>query len=84
MVLCHPRWLPTSGLTEFAVCWGGAGFKPRTTDLQSGALPCYKMVQLQNSKCLKMARYKTFVIPVLTVLGEASHQTYMSQLSIEC
>jgi hypothetical protein len=20
-VLCHPRWLPTSGLTEFAVCW---------------------------------------------------------------
>ncbi len=38
-VLCHPRWLPTSGLTEFAVCWGGAGFEPRTTDLQSGALP---------------------------------------------
>ncbi len=24
-VLCHPRGLPTSGLTEFAVCWGGAG-----------------------------------------------------------
>ncbi len=39
MVLCHPRWLPTSGLTEFAVYWGGAGFEPRTTDLQSGALP---------------------------------------------
>ncbi len=39
MVSCHPRWLPTSGLTEFAMCWGGAGFKPRTTDLQSGALP---------------------------------------------
>ncbi len=39
MVLCCPRWLPTSGLTEFAVCWGGAGFEPRTTDLQSGALP---------------------------------------------
>jgi hypothetical protein len=38
-VLCHPRWLPTSGLTEFAVCWVGAGFEPRTTDLQSGALP---------------------------------------------
>jgi hypothetical protein len=38
-VLCDPRWLPTSGLTEFAVCWGGAGFEPRTTDLQSGALP---------------------------------------------
>ncbi len=38
-VLCHPRWLPTSGLTEFAMCWGGAGFEPRTTDLQSGALP---------------------------------------------
>jgi hypothetical protein len=38
-VLCHPRWLPTSGLTEFALCWGGAGFEPRTTDLQSGALP---------------------------------------------
>jgi hypothetical protein len=27
MVLCHPRWLPTSGLTEFAMCWGGAGFE---------------------------------------------------------
>ncbi len=39
MVLCHPRWLPTSGLTEFAACWGGAGFEPRTTDLQSGVLP---------------------------------------------
>jgi hypothetical protein len=39
VVLCHPRWLPTSGLTEFAMCWGGAGFEPRTTDLQSGALP---------------------------------------------
>ncbi len=38
-VRCHPRWLPTSGLTEFAVCWGGAGFEPRTTDLQLGALP---------------------------------------------
>jgi hypothetical protein len=38
-VLSHPRWLPTSGLTEFAVCWGGAGFEPRTTDLQSGVLP---------------------------------------------
>jgi hypothetical protein len=25
IVLCHPSWLPTSGLTEFAVCWGGAG-----------------------------------------------------------
>jgi hypothetical protein len=25
-VLCHPRWLPTSGLTEFAMCWGGARF----------------------------------------------------------
>ncbi len=37
-VLCHPRWLPTLGLTEFAVCWGEAGFEPRTTDLQSGAL----------------------------------------------
>jgi hypothetical protein len=31
-VLCHPRWLPTSGLTEFAVCWGGPGFEPRTTE----------------------------------------------------
>ncbi len=25
-VLCHPSWLPTSGLTELAMCWGGAGF----------------------------------------------------------
>jgi hypothetical protein len=36
MVLCHPRWLPTSGLTEFAVCWGGAGFEPRTTLKSNG------------------------------------------------
>ncbi len=27
MVLCHPRWLPISGLTEFAMCWGGAEFE---------------------------------------------------------
>ncbi len=40
-VLCHPRWLPASGLTEFAVCWGGAGFEPRTTDLQSGGYKDY-------------------------------------------
>ncbi len=33
-VLCHPRWLPTSELTEFAVCWGGAGFEPKTTELK--------------------------------------------------
>ncbi len=46
-VLCHPRWLPTSGLTEFAVCWGGAGFEPRTTDLQSGALPFCSQVRYQ-------------------------------------
>ncbi len=45
MVLCHPRWLPTSGLTEFAVCWGGPGFEPRTTDLQSGALPYCSQVR---------------------------------------
>jgi hypothetical protein len=51
MVLCHPRWLPTSGLTEFAVCWGGAGFEPRTTDLQSGALP------LSHLSSLKMDAY---------------------------
>jgi hypothetical protein len=43
-VLCHPCWLPTSGLTEFAMCWGGAGFEPRTTDLQSGALPLSHML----------------------------------------
>ncbi len=45
-VLCHPRWLPTSGLTEFAVCWGGAGFEPRTNDLQSGALPLSLLLAL--------------------------------------
>ncbi len=32
MVLCHPRWLPISGWTEFAMCWGGAGFEPKTTE----------------------------------------------------
>jgi hypothetical protein len=46
MVMCHPRWLPTSGLTEFAMCWGGAGFEPRTTDLQSGALPLSHLTSL--------------------------------------
>jgi hypothetical protein len=46
-VLCHPKWLPTSGLTEFAVCWGGAGFEPRTTDLQSGALPLSHLSSLR-------------------------------------
>ncbi len=39
MVLCYTRWQPTKGLTEFAVCWGGAGFESGTTDLQSGVLP---------------------------------------------
>ncbi len=48
MVLCHPRWLPTSGLSEFAVCWGEAGFKPRTTDLQSGALPLSHLSSLMD------------------------------------
>ncbi len=33
MVLCHPRWLPTSGLTEFAMCW-------EELDLNSGLLIC--------------------------------------------
>jgi hypothetical protein len=37
-ILCHPRWLPTSGLTEFAVCWGEVGFEPRTTDSNPGLL----------------------------------------------
>jgi hypothetical protein len=46
-VLCHPKWLPTPGLTEFAVCWGGAGFKPRTTGLQSGALPLSHLSSLK-------------------------------------
>ncbi len=51
-VLCHPRWLPTSGLTEFAVCWGEAGFEPRTTDLQSGALPDWKFIYIYIN-CLR-------------------------------
>ncbi len=51
-VLCHPRWLPTSGLTEFAVCWGGAGFEPRTTDLQSGALPLSHLSSLTEPPLL--------------------------------
>jgi hypothetical protein len=38
MIVCNPSWLPISGLAEFALCWGGAGFEPRTTDLQSGVL----------------------------------------------
>jgi hypothetical protein len=56
-VLCHPRWLPTSGLTEFAVCWGGAGFEPRTTDLQSGALPLSHLSSLIEPPLLLSATY---------------------------
>jgi hypothetical protein len=52
-VLCHPRWLPTSGRTEFAMSLGGAGFEPRTIDLQSGALPyAYIYILLEGSKIL--------------------------------
>ncbi len=47
MVLCHSRWLPTSGLTEFAMCWGGAGFEPSTTDFQSGATTEPPLLQLE-------------------------------------
>jgi hypothetical protein len=50
-VLCHPRWLPTSGLTEFAVCWGGTGFEPRTSDLQSGALPLSHLSSFVHAAC---------------------------------
>jgi hypothetical protein len=60
-VLCNPRWLPTSGLTEFAVCWGGAGFKPRTTDLQSGALPLNHLSNLDLKKLL-LHKYNSYQI----------------------
>jgi hypothetical protein len=30
LILCHPRWLPTQKITEFAVGLAGAGFEPRT------------------------------------------------------
>jgi hypothetical protein len=60
-VLCHPRWLPTSGLTEFAVRWRGAGFEPRTTELQSGALPlshlssiAANLANMQRAKLLEV------------------------------
>jgi hypothetical protein len=63
-VLCHPRWLPTSGLTEFAVCWGGAGFEPRTTDLQSGALP------LSHLSSLKLSHLSSLPLSHLSSLQE--------------
>ncbi len=66
-VLCHPRWLPTSGLTEFAVCWGGAGFEPRTTDLQSGALP---LSHLSSSRYIYLYTYYIYIhIIFLLYLG---------------
>ncbi len=57
-VLCHLRWLPTSGLTEFAVCWGGAGFEPRTTDLQSGALPLSHLSSRGGSMVAHLTAWK--------------------------
>jgi hypothetical protein len=40
-VMCHPRWTPTEGLTEFAVIWGFHGFEPATIALQSSMLPLW-------------------------------------------
>ncbi len=89
-VLCHPRWLPTSGLTEFAVCWGVAGFKPRTTDLQSGALPLSHLSSsIEPPLLLKKYLYTPTVCfsanlyHFLCVLLKAGHAqtTYPSQAS---
>ncbi len=33
---------------QSSVCWGGAGFEPRTTDLQSGALPLSHLSSLMT------------------------------------
>ncbi len=33
MVLCHPRWQPTYGLTEFGVCYGGPDSNPGLKDI---------------------------------------------------
>ncbi len=61
MVLCHSRWLPTSGLTEFSECWGGAGFEPRTTDLQSGVLPL--------SHLFSIVVFPSKIIPVFVAIA---------------
>jgi hypothetical protein len=34
------------------MCWGGAGFEPRTTDLQSGALPLSHLSSLEEERWL--------------------------------
>ncbi len=49
-VLCHRSWQTTFGLTEFAICWGGARFEPGTTDLQSGVLPLSHLSSLRMKK----------------------------------
>jgi hypothetical protein len=67
MVLCHPRWLPTSGLTEFALCWGGAGFEPRTTALQSGALP---LSQYPHAELTRSNNMRKLSMSIMTYLIE--------------
>jgi hypothetical protein len=64
-VLCHPRWLPTLGLTEFAVCWGEAGFEPRTTDLQSGALPLSHLSSELSHLSSKLSHLSSKIEPPL-------------------
>jgi hypothetical protein len=46
-------------MTEFAVCYGGSGFKPRTTDLQSGALP---LSHLSSSILLDIGEYRAIEV----------------------
>ncbi len=53
-VLCHPRWLPTSGLTEFAMCWGGAGFF--VYELFKTNFETASVKMLSNSSCFTEIR----------------------------
>jgi hypothetical protein len=68
-VLCHPRWLPTSGLTEFAVCWGEAGFEPRTMNYSifSGSRTT-DLASVLVAHCTVRATVHTVLVVLCTVV----------------
>jgi hypothetical protein len=58
-VLCHPRWLPTSGLTEFVACWGEAGFEPKNNNYHWATSPPVYYTVYTNI----MVIYKISLVP---------------------
>jgi hypothetical protein len=53
MVLCHPRWLSTAGLTEFAMCW-------EELDSNPGLLICSQVrYHFRTEKCSDCAEILT-------------------------